>query len=78
MCHHRLFFETGSRGLLEWRDSNPRMPLPKNGALPLGDTPLNYIQILVSPVGIEPTYDRHERPVLTIKLWAQTIEALLA
>ena len=25
---------------LGWRDSNPRMPVPKTGALPLGDTPL--------------------------------------
>ena len=24
---------------LGWRDSNPRMPVPKTGALPLGDTP---------------------------------------
>ena len=70
MCHHRLFFETGSRGLLEWRDSNPRMPLPKNGALPLGDTPLS-----MSPAGIEPTYGRHERPVLTVKLWAPAIQS---
>ena len=25
---------------LGWRDSNPRMPAPKAGALPLGDTPI--------------------------------------
>lgn len=25
---------------LGWRDSNPRMPVPKTGALPLGDTPI--------------------------------------
>ena len=25
---------------LGWRDSNPRMPEPKSGALPLGDTPM--------------------------------------
>lgn len=30
---YRLFFLW-----LGWRDSNPRMPGPKPGALPLGDT----------------------------------------
>ncbi len=28
---------------LGWRDSNPRMPVPKTGALPLGDIPIHYI-----------------------------------
>jgi hypothetical protein len=28
---------------LGWRDSNPRMPVPKTGALPLGHTPLGVI-----------------------------------
>ena len=29
---------------LGWRDSNPRMPVPKTGALPLGDIPLKIEQ----------------------------------
>ncbi len=29
------------------RDSNPRMPVPKTGALPLGDALLWYINIVV-------------------------------
>ncbi len=28
---------------LGWRDSNPRMPGPEPGALPLGDIPLCFI-----------------------------------
>lgn len=28
---------------LGWRDSNPRMPGPKPGALPLGDTLVRYV-----------------------------------
>ncbi len=30
---------------LGWRDSNPRMPGPKPGALPLGDIPLVVQQV---------------------------------
>ena len=30
---------------LGWRDSNPRMPAPKAGALPLGDTPVLCLNI---------------------------------
>ena len=29
----------------------------------------------MSPAGIEPTYGRHERPVLTVKLWAPAIQS---
>jgi hypothetical protein len=32
---------------LGWRDSNPRMPVPKTGALPLGDIPLKIGRIVV-------------------------------
>ena len=28
---------------LGWRDSNPQMPAPKTGAIPLGDIPLSTI-----------------------------------
>ena len=35
---------------LGWRDSNPRMPGPKPGALPLGDIPLErYSVYSISP-----------------------------
>jgi hypothetical protein len=35
-----LMVNKGSNNL-EWRDSNPRLSLPKNDALPLGYTPKN-------------------------------------
>lgn len=38
--------------ILGRKDSNLRMPGPKPGALPLGDTPMNQAQIKFIEVGI--------------------------
>lgn len=34
---------------LGWRDSNPRMPGPKPGALPLGDIPIELTNRVILP-----------------------------
>lgn len=41
---------------LGWRDSNPRMPGPEPGALPLGDTPSADLIIPLSEVSLKGYY----------------------
>lgn len=38
---------------LGWRDSNPRMPGPEPGALPLGDIPITFPTIAKKPAGFK-------------------------